>query len=148
NRVLDLRDRDAGRSALRDIDVVYNLAANTGGRGFVEGNQAATMLNAGLNMQLLETARESGAQRFFFASSASAADATHTLEAAAFEKLFSERLCAHFAEDFALATRVARFHNVYGPWGAYEGGRESAPAAICRKVAESVMTGRREIAVW
>jgi nucleoside-diphosphate-sugar epimerase len=148
NRVLDLRDKDAGRKALRDIDVVYNLAANTGGRGFAAGNQAAIMLNASLNTQLLELAHEAGVQRFFFASSASAADAPQSLDAAAFEKLFSERICGHFNTDLALTTRVARLHNVYGPWSVYEGGREAAPAAICRKVAEAVMTGRREIAVW
>jgi nucleoside-diphosphate-sugar epimerase len=148
NRVLDLRDADGCRKALRDIDVVYNLAANTGGRGFVAANQALAMLSATVNTQLLEVARESGVQRFFFASSASAGDATAELDGAALEKRFSERMCLYFSEDFALATRVARLHNVYGPWGRYEGGRESAPAAICRKVAEAVMTGRRELAIW
>jgi nucleoside-diphosphate-sugar epimerase len=150
NRVLDLRDKDACRKALRDTDIVYNLAADTGGRGFVAKNRAVAMLSAVVNTQLLEVARECGVERFFFASSASAGDGFPAMpeDASSWEKLFSERMCRHYSDDFALTTRIARLQNIYGSWGRYEGGREKAPAAICRKVAEAVMTGRREIAIW
>ena len=151
---------------MRDTDVVYNLAADMGGVGFIEHNKALSMLSVLINTHLLEAAREFGVERFFFSSSASVYAANKQTEVenpglkeddvypampedgSGWEKLFSERMCRHFREDFAITTRVARLHNVYGRWGAYEGGREKAPAAICRKVAEAVMTGRREIPIW
>lgn len=126
---------------MRDTDVVYNLAADMGGVGFIENNKALSMLSVLINTHLLEAAREFGIERYFFASVACA-------DARDGEKQFSERLCLQFAQDFALTTRIARLHNIYGSWSTYEGGRENAPAAICRKVAEAVMTGRREIAIW
>jgi GDP-D-mannose 3', 5'-epimerase len=142
NRVLDLRDKEACRKAVRDTDVVYNLAADTGGVGYLRGNTARCLLSVLINTQLLEAARELGIERYFFASSAAAEEGDGA------EKLFSERLCGSFAGEFALQTRVARLHNTYGAWGSYESGRENVPAAICRKVAEAVMTGRREIPIW
>jgi len=166
NRVLDLSEKEACRKALRDTDVVYNLAADMGGMGFIENNKALCMLTVLINTHLLQAAREFGVERFFYSSSACVYAANKQTDIAnpglkeadaypampedgyGWEKLFSERMCRHFSEDFALTTRVARFHNVYGPWGTYEGGREKAPAAICRKVAEAVMTGRREIPIW
>jgi GDP-D-mannose 3', 5'-epimerase len=166
SRVLDLRDKEACRQALRGADVVYNLAADMGGMGFIENNKALCMLSVLINTHLLEAAREFGVERFFYASSACVYNGDKQLDPAnpglkeedaypalpedgyGWEKLFSERMCRHFREDFALTTRVARFHNVYGPFGTYEGGREKAPAAICRKVIEAVRTGTHEIEIW
>jgi nucleoside-diphosphate-sugar epimerase len=134
--------------------------------GFIENNRALCMLSVLINTHLLEAARSCGVERLFFASSACVynadkqkdTDATALREEDAYpampedgygwEKLFSERMCRHFREDFGLVTRVARFHNVYGPYGTFEGGREKAPAAICRKVAEAALSGRREIEIW
>lgn len=148
------------------FDVVYNLAADMGGMGFIENHKALCMLSVLINTNLLRAAHADGVARFFFASSACVYNAakqrdpvvTALTEADAYpadpedgygwEKLFSERMCRHFAEDFGLVTRVARFHNVYGPYGTYDGGREKAPAAICRKVAHAVLGGRKEIEIW
>jgi GDP-D-mannose 3', 5'-epimerase len=166
NRVADLSDRDACRAALEGARHVFNLAADMGGMGFIEANKARCMLSVLINTHLLLAAREHEVERYFFASSACvyAADkqtstAVRPLKEAdaypatpedgyGWEKLFSERMCRHFSEDFGLATRVARYHNVYGPHGTYEGGREKAPAAICRKVIEAKLSGRHEIEVW
>jgi GDP-D-mannose 3', 5'-epimerase len=166
NRVTDLSDRDACRETLAGARYVFNLAADMGGMGFIETNKALCMLSVLINTHLLLAAREQEVERFFFASSACvyAADkqtSTEVLplkEADAYpampedgygwEKLFSERMCRHFSEDFGLATRVARYHNVYGPFGTYDGGREKAPAAICRKVIEAKLSGRHEIEIW
>jgi GDP-D-mannose 3',5'-epimerase len=137
-----------------------------GGIGFIENHKAECMLSVLINTHLLQACRENGVPRFFFSSSACVyaadkqdrADVTELREEDAYpampedgygwEKLFSERMCRHFREDFGIETRVARYHNVYGPEGAFEGGREKAPAAICRKVAEAVLTGRHEIEIW
>jgi nucleoside-diphosphate-sugar epimerase len=136
------------------------------GKGFIEANKALCMLSVLINTHLLVSARERGVSRFFFSSSAcvyaadkqESPDVTALREADAYpampedgygwEKLFSERMCRHFTEDFGLETRVARYHNVYGPHGTWEGGREKAPAAICRKVAEAKLSGRDEIDIW
>ena len=151
NRVLDLSNLDACRETLAGARSVFNLAADMGGMGFIEANKARCMLSVLINTHLLLAAREHGVERYFFASSAcvyaadkqTSTDVTPLREADAYpampedgygwEKLFSERMCRHFTEDFGLATRVARYHNVYGPEGTYDGGREKAPAAICRK---------------
>jgi nucleoside-diphosphate-sugar epimerase len=137
-----------------------------GGMGFIESNKALCMLSVLINTHLLLAAREHGLSRFFFASSAcvyaaekqQAADVPALKESDAYpampedgygwEKLFSERMCRHFREDFGLETRVARYHNVYGPDGTWSGGREKAPAAICRKVAQAKLSGASEIEVW
>jgi GDP-D-mannose 3', 5'-epimerase len=163
---LDLSLRHACYEALEGAQTVYNLAADMGGMGFIENNKALCMLSVLINTHLLEAAKDLGVQRYFYASSACvyAADKQIRPDVAAlresdaypampedgygWEKLFSERMCRHFREDFGLATRVARYHNVYGPHGTYAGGREKAPAAICRKVAEAALSGRREIEVW
>jgi GDP-D-mannose 3', 5'-epimerase len=166
NRVADLSDRDTCREALAGARYVFNLAADMGGMGFIETNKALCMLSVLINTHLLLAAREHEVERYFFASSAcvyaadkqTSTDVLPLKESDAYpampedgygwEKLFSERMCRHFAEDFGLATRVARYHNVYGPNGTYEGGREKAPAAVCRKVIEAKLSGRHEIEIW
>ncbi len=166
NRSLDLRSADACRESLQGAAEVYNLAADMGGMGFIENNKALCMLSVLINTHLLMAAQEGGVERYFFASSACvyAADkqispaVTALKEADAYpampedgygwEKLFSERMCRHFREDFGLQTRTARYHNVYGEYGTYDGGREKAPAAICRKVIQAKLSGRNEIEVW
>jgi nucleoside-diphosphate-sugar epimerase len=163
---LDLRQQGACFDAMRGIDHVYNLASDMGGMGFIENNKAACMLSVLSNTHLLVAARELGASRYFFASSAcvyaagkqTSPDVLPLTEGDAYpampedgygwEKLFSERMCRHFSEDFGLTTRVARYHNVYGPEGTWSGGREKAPAAICRKVAEAKLSGRHTIDIW
>ena len=166
NLRLDLRDKDNCERAGADVDLVYNLAADMGGMGFIENNKALCMLSVLINTHLLMAAKDADAKRFFYASSACvyAADkqtdpnVTALKEDDAYpampedgygwEKLFSERMCRYFREDFGLTTRVARYHNVYGPNGTYEGGREKAPAAICRKVIEAKLSGKHEIEIW
>ncbi len=166
NVVADLRDADACRGACEDAEVVYNLAADMGGMGFIENNKALCMISVLINTHLLQAAMACGTKRFFYASSAcvynadkqKSAQVTPLKEADAYpalpedgygwEKLFSERMCRHFREDFDLETRVARFHNVYGPLGTWDGGREKAPAAICRKVIHAKATGDHQIEIW
>jgi nucleoside-diphosphate-sugar epimerase len=166
NRQLDLQLRDACQASLEGAGTVYNLAADMGGMGFIENNKAACMLSVLINTHLLQAAHDHGVERFFYASSACvyaagkqrSPDVTALAEADAYpaepedgygwEKLFSERMCRHFREDFGLLTRVARYHNVYGPNGTYDGGREKAPAAICRKIAQAKMSGSHEIEIW
>ena len=165
-RQLDLSALADCREAVRGIDTVYNLAADMGGMGFIETHKAECMLSVLINTHMLMAARDASVGRFFFSSSACVyaadkqvdADVTALKESDAYpampedgygwEKLFSERMCRHFREDFGLETRVARYHNVYGVEGTYDGGREKAPAALCRKVAKAVLTGRHEIEVW
>jgi len=166
NLVLDLQDLPSCRTALQGARIVYNLAADMGGMGFIENNKALCMLSVLINTHLLMAAREIGAERFFYASSACVYNAdkqrdpnvTALKEEDAYpampedgygwEKLFSERMCRHFREDFGLVTRSARYHNVYGPLGTYAGGREKAPAAICRKLIEAKLSGKHEIEIW
>ncbi len=166
NLQLDLCGKDACERAVRNILLVYNLAADMGGMGFIENNKALCMLSVLVNTHMLMMAQEAGVSRFFYSSSACvyAADKqTHPNVTAlkeedaypampedgyGWEKLFSERMCRHFREDFGLETRIARYHNVYGPHGTYSGGREKAPAAICRKVIEAKLSGNREIEIW
>ncbi len=166
NAQADLKLRDACQAACRDASEVYNLAADMGGMGFIENNKALCMLSVLINTHLLQAAQEAEVERFFYASSACvynadkqrSEDVVPLKEEDAYpampedgygwEKLFSERLCRHFREDFGLTTRVARFHNVYGPHGTWDGGREKAPAAICRKVIHAVETGADAIEIW
>ena len=168
---VESRVQTSGRStrAARPCDGVahvYNLACDMGGMGFIEANKAACMISVLINTHLLMAGKDAGIQRFFFASSACIynvalqqdADVTALREEDAYpalpedgygwEKLFSERMCRHFLDDFGIQTRVARYHNVYGPHGTYDGGREKAPAAICRKVAQAQLTGSDEIEIW
>ncbi len=166
NLVLDLRIKENCVQAVNGMSEVYNLAADMGGMGFIETHKADCMLSVLINTHLLMAARDVGISRFFFSSSACVYNAekqtdpnnpglkeTDAYPALAedgygWEKLFSERMCRHFREDYGLTTRVARFHNVYGPFCTYEGGREKAPAAICRKVIEAKLSGKHEIVIW
>ena len=162
----DLRRLGPCEAAVDGVDHVYNLAADMGGMGFIENNKAACMLSVMINTHLLETSLAANVQRFFYASSACVYAAEHQTDpnvtalreqdaypaqpedGYGWEKLFSERMCRHFREDFGLETRVARYHNVYGPIGTWKGGREKAPAAICRKIAMAELTGDTVIDVW
>ena len=166
NLSLDLKDKNSCYLATEGMDDVNQLAADMGGMGFIENNKALCMLSVLTNTHMLLAARDSGVQRFFYSSSACVyngekqknpeviplkeEDAYPALaeDGYGWEKLFSERMCRHFREDFGLTTRVARFHNVYGPWGTWFGGREKAPAAICRKVIEAKVSGKHEIEIW
>ena len=166
NVCLDLNLKENCEAVTRGAHEVVNLAANMGGMGFIEHNKALCMLSVLINTHMLQAAVKQGVQRFFYSSSACVynADKQKSFEVPAlkeedaypalaedgygWEKLFSERMCRHFREDFGLETRVARFHNVYGPWGTWYGGREKAPAAICRKVLEAKLTGKHEIEIW
>jgi GDP-D-mannose 3', 5'-epimerase len=166
NRVLDLRELGACREAARGARYVFNLAADMGGMGFIELHKAECMLTVLINTHMLMAAREAGVERFFYSSSACVYAAEKQTDAAVtplreadaypampedgygWEKLFSERMCRHFTEDFGLVTRVARYHNVYGPYGTYAGGREKAPAAVCRKVIEAQLSGSGAIEIW
>lgn len=166
NLRLDLQDRTACERATRDVRIVFNLAADMGGMGFIENNRALCMLSVLINTHLLLAAQKHNVERFFYSSSAcvyaadkqTSADVIALKETDAYpampedgygwEKLFSERMCRHFREDFGIVTRVARYHNVYGPHGTFDGGREKAPAAICRKVIQAKLSGKREIEIW
>jgi GDP-D-mannose 3', 5'-epimerase len=166
NLILDLKDRDNCERAAKGADVVFQLAADMGGMGFIENNKALCMLSVLTNTHMLLAARYAGVQRYFYSSSACVynADKQKSPEVVplteqdaypampedgyGWEKLFSERMCRHFEEDFGLQCRVARYHNVYGPLGTWTGGREKAPAAICRKVLEAKMSGKHEIEIW
>lgn len=166
NLVLDLEKKAACYQAIQGAHTVYNLAADMGGMGFIEMNKGLCMLSVLINTHLLMAARDLGIQRFFYASSACVyngdkqrdSNVTALKEEDAYpalpedgygwEKLFSERMCRHFREDFGIVTRVARYHNVYGPFGTYDGGREKAPAATCRKVITAKLTGKHEIEIW
>jgi GDP-D-mannose 3', 5'-epimerase len=166
NRVADLRSLDVCRDAVAGIAHVYNLACDMGGMGFIEANKALCMLSVLINTHMLMAARSAGVERYFFSSSAcvyaadrqTSPDVTALAEGDAYpampedgygwEKLFSERMCRHFREDFGFETRVARYHNVYGPYGTYDGGREKAPAAICRKVVAAKLSGSNQIEIW
>jgi nucleoside-diphosphate-sugar epimerase len=146
---------------------IYHLAADMGGMGFIAHQQAACMLNVLPDANLLRAARQAGAARFFYASTACVyrADRQDRPGQAALRededvyparpepgygeaKLFGERLCQHFSADFGLPTRVARYHSIFGPHGTWDGGREKVPASVCRKVAAAVLTGRNEIEIW
>lgn len=166
NLVLDLTSKENCYTALNGFNEVFNLAADMGGMGFIENNKADCMLSVLINTHLLMAARDLGIDRFFYASSACVyngdkqtdpnnpglkeSDAYPALaeDGYGWEKLFSERMCRHFMEDYGVTTRVARFHNVYGPFGTYEGGREKAPAAMCRKIIEGELYGKDEINIW
>jgi GDP-D-mannose 3', 5'-epimerase len=166
NRVADLRSLQTCRDAVSGIAHVYNLACDMGGMGFIEANRAVCMISVLINTHLLIAGRDEGVKRHFFSSSAcvynvdlqQVSEVTALREEDAYpalpedgygwEKLFSERMCRNFHDDYGIEARVARYHNVYGPHGTYDGGREKAPAAICRKVAEAKLTGGDEIEIW
>jgi len=164
-KLLDLSVADNCLEATRDIDEVYGLAANMGGIGFIENNKAVIVRdNTFINLHTIEAARENGVKRYLYTSSAciypgykqKETDVAPLREDDAYpadaedgygwEKLYMERVCRHYTEDFGLDTRVVRFHNIFGPLGTYDGGREKSPAAICRKIA--LANDGDDIEVW
>jgi GDP-D-mannose 3', 5'-epimerase len=162
----DLREKDACYDAAEGVEYVFNLAADMGGMGFIETHKADCMVSVLINTNMLLASRDHGVKHFLFGSSACVYAAgkqtdprvTALKEEDAYpampedgygwEKLFSERMCRHFMEDYGISARVPRFHNVYGPYGTYSGGREKAPAAVCRKVIEAQLNGTGEIEIW
>jgi GDP-D-mannose 3', 5'-epimerase len=166
NLSLDLQDKNNCYQATEGMDGVFQLAADMGGMGFIENNRALCMLSVLTNTHMLLAAKDQGVKNFFYSSSACVyngekqtspevialkeEDAYPALpeDGYGWEKLFSERMCRHFEEDFGIQCRVARFHNVYGPYGTWNGGREKAPAAICRKVIEAKTSRNHEIEIW
>ncbi len=165
--MLDLRNWDSALSATRGIDEVYALAADMGGMGFISNHHAEILHNNALiNLHTIEAARQSSVSRYLYTSSAcvypeflqertdvkplAETDAypAQPQDAYGWEKLITERLCMHYREDYGLETRVVRFHNIFGPFGTWDGGREKAPAALCRKIATAKLTGAREIEIW
>lgn len=162
----DLMGKEACEKAVEGCDLVYNLACDMGGMGFIENNKCLCMLSVLINTHLLMACKKVGCKEYFYSSSACvyAADKqTHPDISAlkesdaypampedgyGWEKLFGERMCRHFNEDFQVDVRIARFHNVYGTHGTFEGGREKAPAAICRKIAMAKLNGNHQIEVW
>ena len=166
NLVLDLKCLKNCHQALNGFEEVYNLAADMGGMGFIENNKALCMISVLINTHLLMAARDIGIKRYFYSSSACVYNASKQQDidnpglkesdaypampedGYGWEKLFSERMCRHFQEDYGLITRVARFHNVYGPYGTYDGGREKAPAAICRKIISAKLKNDTMIPIW
>ncbi len=166
NHMMDLALLGNCIEATKEVDEVYNLAADMGGMGFIENHKAECMLSVLINTHLLIASRQNKVKKFFFASSACVyngekqdrPDIVGLKESDAYpampedgygwEKLFSERMCRHFYEDFGLETRIARYHNVYGPEGTWEGGREKAPAALCRKIAQSKIEKSNKIEIW
>ena len=166
NYSLDLKSYDNCLKVTQDVDYIYNMACNMGGMGFIENNKAECMLSVLINTNLLRACIVNRVKRYFYSSSACVYNGTKQKETFVpglkeedaypaepedgygWEKLFSERMCRHFTEDFGLETRVVRYHNVYGPLGTYDGGREKAPAAICRKIINAKLNNAEEIEVW
>ncbi len=166
NHNLDLKEFENCLKVTKGVDYVYNMACNMGGMGFIENNKAECMLSVLINTNLLRACLEHKVKKYFFSSSACVYNSKKQSEVFipglkeddaypadpedgyGWEKLFSERMCRHFYEDFKLETRVVRYHNVYGPLGTYDGGREKAPAALCRKIALAKINKLREIEVW
>ncbi len=165
--LLDLRRIDNCLQATENIEEVYALAADMGGMGFISEHHAQILRdNSLINIHSLEAARQNGAKRYLYCSSAcvypeyrqTEVDVTPLREEDAYpaqpqdaygwEKLITERLCRHYREDYGLETRIIRFHNIFGPLGTWQGGREKAPAALCRKVAVAKLTGSHEIEIW
>jgi GDP-D-mannose 3', 5'-epimerase len=166
NFSLDLKEYENCLKVTSGVDFIYNMACNMGGMGFIENNKAECMLSVLINTNLLRACLTNKVQRYFYSSSACVyngqkqkktfvpglkeedAYPAEPEDGYGWEKLFSERMCRHFKEDFGLETRVVRYHNVYGPLGTYDGGREKAPAALCRKIADAKMNNKKEIEVW
>jgi len=166
NFSLDLKDYNNCLKVVDGVDYVYNMACNMGGMGFIENNKAECMLSVLINTNLLRACVEKKVKKYFFSSSACVYNASkqektfidglsesdaypaQPEDGYGWEKLFSERMCRHFYEDFGLETRVARYHNVYGPLGTYDGGREKAPAALCRKIIEAKINKKKVIDIW
>ena len=165
NYSLDIKEYDNCLEVSKNVDYIYNMACNMGGMGFIENNKAECMLSVLINTNMLRASIKNSIKKYFFSSSACVYNGSKQNDSFVvglketdaypadpedgygWEKLFSERMCRHFTEDFKLKTRVARYHNVYGPLGTYDGG-EKAPAAICRKIIEAKISGKNEIDVW
>ena len=163
---MDMKDISNCRRITKDIDYVFNMACNMGGMGFIENNKAECMQSVLINTNLLIACKEDKVEKYFFSSSACAynksmqqdvfidglkendAYPADPEDGYGWEKLFSERMCRHFMEDYGIEVRVARYHNIYGPFGTYDGGREKAPAAICRKIIQSKINKENKIQVW
>ena len=166
NFSLDLKSYDNCLKVTKNVDYIYNMACNMGGMGFIENNKAECMLSVLINTNLLRACLINKVEKYFFSSSACVYNAkkqkkifidglkeedaypAEPEDGYGWEKLFSERMCRHFTEDFNLQTRVARYHNVYGPLGTYDGGREKAPAALSRKIVLAKINNEKEIEVW
>jgi nucleoside-diphosphate-sugar epimerase len=165
--ILDLRKWDNCIAATRGVDAVYALAADMGGMGFISCNHAQILHNNSLiNLHMLEAARLNGIRRYLYTSSACVYPEYRQLttnvtplketdaypaepqDAYGWEKLITEQLCTHYRRDYGLETRIVRFHNIFGPYGTWDGGREKAPAALCRKIAMAKLTGVDEIEIW
>ena len=164
--LMDMKDINNCRKVTKDVDYVFNMACNMGGMGFIENNKAECMLSVLINTNLLISCKENKIKKYFFSSSACAYNKSKQQKANidglkeedaypadpedgyGWEKLFSERMCRHFMEDFKLPVRVARYHNIYGPYGTFDGGREKAPAALCRKVIKAKKNNEKTIEVW
>lgn len=165
--LLDLRRWESCQQATRDVDEVYALAADMGGMGFISSHHAEILHNNSLiNIHTLEAARANGVKRYLYTSSACVypefkqldtninplkeedAYPAQPQDAYGWEKLIAERLCMHYREDYSIETRIVRFHNIFGPLGTWDGGREKAPAAMCRKIASAKLTGNPEIEIW
>ena len=165
--LLDLRRWESCLQATRGVEDVYALAADMGGMGFISAHHAQILHNNALiNLHTLEAARVNGVQRYLYTSSACVypeyrqtvttvvplkeedAYPAQPQDAYGWEKLLSERLCGHYREDYGIETRIVRFHNIFGPLGTWKGGREKAPAALCRKIALAKLTGNPEIEIW
>ena len=166
NFSLDLKDYENCLKVTEGVDFIYNMACNMGGMGFIENNKAECMLSVLINTNLLRACIEKKVKKYFFSSSACVYNASkqektfieglresdaypaQPEDGYGWEKLFSERMCRHFSEDFGIETRVARYHNVYGPLGTYDGGREKAPAALCRKIINAKLNNEKSIDIW
>ena len=166
NYSFDLKEYENCLKASEGVDYIYNMACNMGGMGFIENNKAECMLSVLINTNLLRSCLVNKVKKYFFSSSACVYNAKKQTtvfvpglkeedaypaepeDGYGWEKLFSERMCRHFTEDFGLETRVIRYHNVYGPMGTYDGGREKAPAALCRKIILAKMSKNNSIEVW
>jgi GDP-D-mannose 3',5'-epimerase len=165
--LLDLRRWENCLRATKGVEEVYALAADMGGMGFISAHHAQILHNNSLiNIHTLDAARENGIKRYLYTSSACIypeykqidtnvvplkekdAYPAQPQDAYGWEKLIAERLCTHYSEDYGMATRIVRFHNIFGPWGTWDGGREKAPAAMCRKIAIAKLTGKHEIEIW
>ena len=165
--ILDLREPEACLKACRDVEQVYALAADMGGMGFISSHHAQILHNNSLiNLHTIEAARQNGVSRYLFTSSACVypehlqteaevkplreedAYPAEPQDAYGWEKLVAERLCTHYREDYGLDTRIVRFHNIFGEKGTWDGGREKAPAALCRKIAAAKLSGQNEIEIW
>jgi nucleoside-diphosphate-sugar epimerase len=166
NYSLDLKEYENCLAITKDVDFIYNMACNMGGMGFIENNKAECMLSVLINTNLLRAALKNKVNKYFFSSSACVYNGSkqnknfipglkeedaypaEPEDGYGWEKLFSERMCRHFTDDFGLITRVVRYHNVYGPLGTFDGGREKAPAALCRKIIKAKIEKKNIIDVW